>query len=321
MSEGSEPAPVQVERDGRVMTIRLVNPPHNFMNRPMVVELGRVIDELADDPITRSVIITGGIEGKFITHYDVAEILAGAEGLGQTVGPRAAGATLAATAGLGRIPGVGDALRRSPASGVLALREIHDLFLAMNRLDKVLIAAIGGTAMGGGCELALACDLRVMAIDAGEIGLPETLLGIQPGAGGTQRLAHAVGPARALEMILEGEGLDAERAVAAGLATRAVPAAELEAEARRIAERMARRSPHSVAGAKHSIYFGSTAPLPAGLAEERRWFLSGGSTPQAREGLAAYAQQVSETGVAPVDDPEAAQAWRDGLVRDLGRGE
>ncbi|HKJ37114.1 MAG TPA: enoyl-CoA hydratase/isomerase family protein [Solirubrobacterales bacterium] len=314
----SAEAPVQVERDGRVMTVRLVNPPHNFMTRPMVVGLADVVAGLAEDSTIRAVIITGGIEGKFITHYDVAEILAGAEGLSAEVGPRAAGATLAAAAGLERVPGLGDALRRTPASGVLALREIHDLFLAMNRLDKVLIAAIGGTAMGGGCELALACDMRVMAIGAGEIGLPEALIGIQPGAGGTQRLAHAVGPARALEMILEGEGLDAEQAVAAGLATRAVPADRLMDEARTIAERMARRSPHSVLGAKRSIYFGATARLPAGLAEERRWFLSGGSTSQARDGLAAYAAQVEELGRAPVDDPDAAAAWRDGRVRDLG---
>ncbi|MGB2852018.1 MAG: enoyl-CoA hydratase/isomerase family protein [Solirubrobacterales bacterium] len=311
------PAPVQIERNGRVMTIRLVNPPHNFMNREMVIGLERVITGLEGDDSIGAVIVTGGVEGKFITHYDVAEILAGIEGLGQEVGPRLAGATLAAAGGLDRIPRVGEALRRTPAAGVLALREIHELFLRMNRLDKVLIAAIGGTAMGGGCELALACDIRVMAIGAGEIGLPEVLLGIQPGAGGTQRMAHAVGPARALEMILEGESLAAEAAVEAGLVNRAVPAAALMEEARAVAERMARRAPESIAGAKHSVYFGATAPLPAGLAEERRWFLAGATGPRARRGLSAYARQVEESDAAPVDVGELAAAWRAGTAVDL----
>jgi enoyl-CoA hydratase len=308
---------VRVERDGRVMTIRLFNPPHNFMTREMVLGLDRVVGELESDPSIGAAIITGGVEGKFITHYDVAEILSGAERLGQEVGPRLAAAALSATGGLDRIPRVGDALRRTPAAGVLALREIHELFLRMNRLDKVLIAAIGGTAMGGGCELALACDLRVMAIGEAEIGLPETLLGIQPGAGGTQRLAHAVGPVRALEMILEGESLGAEEAVAAGLVNRAVPRAELLEQSRAIAERMARRSPHSIAGAKHSIYFGASAPLATGLAVEQRWFMAGSSTPQARRGLCAYARQVEELGAAPVDDADLRTAWREGTAADL----
>ena len=242
------------------------------------------------------------------------------EGLGQEVGPGLAGAGLAATAGLQRIPGLGGALRRTPASGLLALREIHDLFLRMNRLDKVLIAAIGGTAMGGGCELALACDVRVMAIGCGQIGLPEVLLGIQPGAGGTQRMAHAIGPARALEMILEGAGLEAEEAAEAGLVNHAVPADRLIDEARAIAARMARRSPQSIAGAKHSIYFGATAPLPAGLAEERRWFLAGGTSPAARRGLGAYAQAVEESGAAPVDDPTLLAQWRAGTATELHGG-
>lgn len=313
----SSPAPVQIERAGRVMTLRLVNPPHNFMDRGMVEALIEVVDELERDDSTGAVIVTGGVEDRFITHYDVAEILAGVDELGTQVGAGIAGATLAAAGGLDRIPGVGSALRKTPASGVLALREIHDLFLRMNRLDKILIAAIGGPAMGGGCELALACDLRLMAKGCGTIGLPETTLGIHPGAGGTQRMSHAIGPARALEMIVEGRGLEAEEAERIGLINRAVAKTKLLGDAQRLAERMARRSPASIAGAKHSIYFGATAPLPAGLAEERRWFLSSGTTPQARRGLAAYADVVAESGTPPALDPAQLAAWQDGTVADL----
>ncbi len=313
----ADPHPVQIERAGRVMTVRLVNPPHNFMNRPMVEALTAAVDDLERDDSTGAVIITGGVEGRFITHYDVAEILAGAEELNAQVGAGVAGAALAAAAGLNRIPGVGSALRKTPASGLLALREIHDLFLRMNRLDKILIAAIGGPAMGGGCELALACDLRLMARGVGTIGLPETTIGIQPGAGGTQRMSHAIGHARALEMIIEGSALEAEEAEEIGLINRAVGEAELMTEARRLAERMSRRSPASIAGAKHSVYFGATAPLAAGLAEERRWFLSSGTTPQARRGLTAYARQVEGDDAAPAADDELRRAWQDGTAADL----
>jgi enoyl-CoA hydratase len=313
----TSPVQIQVEPDARVMTVRLVNPPHNFMNRSMVEDLVDLVGELEEDDRIGAVIVTGGIEGKFITHYDVAEIHAGSDGLGQQVGPQVAGMALASTASLDRLPGVGSALRSTPVAGVLELREIHELFLRMNRLDKVFVAAIGGPAMGGGCELALACDLRVMAEDAGPIGLPEVSLGIQPGAGGSQRMARAVGSARALELILEAEGLEAERALEVGLVNRVVPPGELEAAARELAERMARRSPASIAGVKHSIYFGASSPLAAGLAEERRWFLSAASTPQARRGLGLYAEQVEATGVPPWADEELRSSWRAGTVTDL----
>ncbi len=313
----SDVDPVQIEREGPVMTVRLVNPPHNFMNRPMVQGLVALVDELERDDRTAAVIITGGVEGRFITHYDVAEIHAGATELGRQVGPRLAGASLRATAGLERIPGLGDALRRSPAQGIVELHEIHELFLRMNRLDKVFVAAIGGAAMGGGCELALACDLRVIADDAGPIGLPEVTLGIQPGAGGTQRLAHLVGAARALELILEADPLDPSRALELGLVNRVVERERLEPTAREIAERMTRRAASSIAGVKNSVYFGASAPLPAGLAEERRWFLAGATTPAARRGLGAYAAEVESTGRAPAADPELTEPWRAGTVCDL----
>jgi enoyl-CoA hydratase len=313
----TSPAQVQVERDARVMTVRLVNPPHNFMNRAMVEDLIDLVEELEGDDTIGAVIVTGGVEGKFITHYDVAEIHAGSEGLAQQVGPRVAGMTLAATSGLSRLPRAGSALRRTPVAGVVELREIHDLFLHMNRLDKVFVAAIGGPAMGGGCELALACDLRVMAKGTGTIGLPEVSLGIEPGAGGSQRMAHAVGSARALELILEARGLEAEEALEAGLINRVVDPAELETAARELAERMARRSPASIAGVKHSIYFGASSPLPTGLAEERRWFLAAASTPQARRALGLYAEQVEATGVPPWADEELRSNWQAGTETDL----
>ncbi|MGI8728089.1 MAG: enoyl-CoA hydratase/isomerase family protein [Solirubrobacterales bacterium] len=311
---------IEIEREGRVVVARLSNPPYGFMDREMVAGLDELVSSLVGDRSVGSVVITGGQSGRFVTHYDVAEILAGTESFGAEVGPRAAGATLAATGGLRRLPLMGAALKRTQAGGVVELQQIHDLFLRMNRLDKVFIAAIGGPAMGGGCELALSCDLRLMAKGEGRIGLPETTLGILPGAGGTQRMARAVGTARALEMILEGEALEAEAAVEAGLVNRAVPATKLLEEAMEVAERMARRAPGSIAGAKQALYFGASKPLADGLAEERRHFLSAGSAPEAHRAMAAYVAELEESGKVPAADGRRFPKWQAGEVVDMGAG-
>ena len=222
---------IRTERDGRTLTVRIENPPHNFMNRGMVAELDELTRSLEGDRSIGAVVITGGVEDRFITHYDVEEILTGAEGVGMQVSSDVAGASLRAVSGVSRVPGGRAALQGTPAAGMLELHAIHDLFLRIGRLDKVFIAAINGPALGGGCELALACDLRYMARDAGVIGLPEMTLGFNPGAGGTQRLTDVLGPGRALEMILEAEALKPRDALEAGLVHRLVREKDLLAEA------------------------------------------------------------------------------------------
>jgi enoyl-CoA hydratase/carnithine racemase len=307
---------ITTSRDGRVLTVRVDNPPHNFMNRHMVAELDELTRGLEDDRSIGAVVITGGSEDRFITHYDVAEILAGTEAVGMQVSSAAASATLQAVRGMSRLPGGESAVKRTPAAGLLELHGIHDLFNRIGRLDKVFIAAINGPALGGGCELSLACDLRYIASAGGPIGLPELTLGFNPGAGGTQRLTHLIGPGAALEMILEARALTPDEALEVGIVNRVVPPGDLLTEATATAERMARRAPISVAAAKRAVREGATLPLAAGLAIERKWFLACGSKPASHRAMRAYVDQVEREG-APWSNPEMLEPWREGTVVDL----
>jgi enoyl-CoA hydratase len=149
-----------------------------------------------------------------------------------------------------------------------ALRSINSrLMTAVENHGAVSIAAVNGYALGGGCELALACDLRIAAENA-VFGLPEPTLGIIPGAGGTQRLPRIVGLGRAKEMILTGARWDARRALEAGLVSEVVPARELLTAARSLAGRVLALGPLAVRLAKHAVNASSQMPLAAGLLYE-----------------------------------------------------
>ena len=149
-----------------------------------------------------------------------------------------------------------------------ALASINSrLMSAIESHDAVSIAAVNGYALGGGCELALACDLRI-AVEEAVFGLPEPTLGIIPGAGGTQRLPRIVGLGRAKEMILTGARWDAARALEAGLVSRVVPRGELMAAARAMAEQVLALGPLAVRLAKAALNASSNMPLAAGLAFE-----------------------------------------------------
>lgn len=305
---------VRTEQSGRVLTVRLHNPPHNFMNSQMVVELDELTRELESDGSIGAVVVTGDHPESFIAHYDVAEILAGSEQVGRHVPVKAAAGALRATGALARLPGAKQGLRRTPAAGLVELRRIHEVFLRMNLLDKVFVAAINGMATGGGCELALACDLRLISSEGGPIGQPEILLGLVPGAGGSQRLARLLGAGRALELSLEGRGLDPEEAERIGLVHRVVAADRLLEEAQATAERLARRAPETVAALKRAVYLGGSKSLPEGLHMERAGFLATTSSETALRAMRAYAAEVESRGVPPFRDPDAAEPWLEGTA-------
>ena len=153
-----------------------------------------------------------------------------------------------------------------------------------------LIAAVRGFALGGGCELAMACDMIVAAEDA-SFGQPEIMLGVMPGAGGTQRMTRAIGKARTMELVLTGQPLPAQEAAAAGLVTRVVPAAATVDAALELAARIATMPPLAVRAAKAAVREAAEASLRDGLAHERAAFFALFDTQDQAEGMAAFTQK------------------------------
>ena len=160
----------------------------------------------------------------------------------------------------------------------------------MRRVRKPVIAAVAGFALGGGCEVAMMCDI-VIAADTAKFGQPEIKLGIIPGAGGTQRLPRAVGKAKAMDLVLTGRMMDAAEAERAGLVSRVVPAAELMATALAAAETICGLSGPSVMMAKEAIDQAYETPLTVGIAYERRLFQALFGTEDKVEGMAAFLEK------------------------------
>jgi len=155
---------------------------------------------------------------------------------------------------------------------------------------KPTIAAVAGYALGGGCEVAMMCDI-IIAADNARFGQPEIALGTLPGAGGTQRLTRAIGKAKAMEMVLTGRMMDAAEAERSGLVARVVPAAELIGEAMKLAEKIAGLSRPAVVLAKEAVNRAFETGLTEGLRVERRLFHASFATADQKEGMAAFAEK------------------------------
>jgi enoyl-CoA hydratase len=281
---------VTTNRDGRVLTITIDNPPFNFLTAPIVEELDRITKRAATDRSIGAVVIASALDGIFISHYDVAEILESGRAARVSIGHRAASATLALGAAIDRLPGGQWLLEHTPLRGVVLGRRYQRVVRRLRRMDKVTIAAINGRAFGGGCEFALSCDLRLMADDLGKpdgIGQPEILIGVIPGGGGSQMLPRIVGSGRALELMLEGRLLDAQEALAYGLVHRLVPRELLMEEALSTATLLARRAPAAVAAIKRAVHR-SPGRLEAGLRIEAAGFLSTATLPSGTVPMSNY---------------------------------
>lgn len=252
---------IRTKQEGPALMATLSNPPRNYLNGAMVAELDALVDAVEADEGVRALILTGGVEGIFITHYDVGELVR-----------------------------LSDAVRGRPAvEEGQELHAMHRMLLKLQRLSKPVIAAINGVAMGGGCELALACDFRYMA-RGGRIGLQEVRVGILPGAGGTQRLARLLGAAKALELMLLGDTVDAEIAERIGLVHRAVDPDALLREALGLAMELTARPPLSVALIKRCVIEGLELPLEEALRLEQEAFWRTMRSDDAARRMRAYVE-------------------------------
>jgi len=229
----------------------------NALSREMIVSLNDVFKTIKGEPDLRAVILTGAGEKAFCAGTDIGELTELDN----------------------------DQAREVSARGQSLCNEIEICGVPV-------IAAVNGIAAGGGCELALACHLRIAA-DNAQFSLPETKLGVVPAYGGTQRLAREIGEGRALEMMLTGRTLSAAEALRFGLLNRMVPADELLSQAERFAEEIAQLAPLAIRACLEAVTQGSKLSLAEGLALESKLFAELFATDDVREGTSAFLEKRS----------------------------
>lgn len=236
-----------VEQDGRVLTTRVVAPPFNYMTAQMHRDFDALTRAVDDDESVGAVVITGGVDKRYITHFDIGDILAAAERTNRPMSENTLRSIAHGIDAITALPGVEAALENSPLTGVLDITRFVNVVLRIMRSPAVYIGAIGGPCGGGGLELSVAFDVRIAADDE-SVGfiLPELLIGLTTTVGG-QRLAQLIGPDRALEMLLEGRMYTGREALNMGLIRQLVAPGELLATAQELAARYARRNRNTVA--------------------------------------------------------------------------
>jgi enoyl-CoA hydratase len=242
--------PVRVEREGAVALVTIDHPPANAVSRAVIAGIRDAVAEIGREGSgVLAAVLTGQGERFFAAGADITEF---------------------------------------EAAGAENIADGQTLTLEMERCPVPLIAAVNGVAFGGGCELAMACDLRIAASNA-RFGQPEINLGIIPGWGGTQRLTRLIGLTRAMPLLLTGDPVDAQTALQFGLVSAVVEPAELLAAARALAAKIATKAPLAVRATKRAVLQGlETASLPEALAVERQEFTALFGSDDAREGVAAF---------------------------------
>jgi enoyl-CoA hydratase/carnithine racemase len=247
---------VSLDKQGKVALIRLNRPPMNSYDRGFLDELNVAIDELRFDEELRSAVVLSDNPRVFCAGADIQMF--------QT-------ATL--------------------AYKYAFVNHAHEVLNKLEHTPKVIVAAIAGHALGGGLEIALACDLRFAAEGDFRLGLPEVSLGLLPGSGGTQRLTRAIGKARALDLMVRGERITPREAFEIGLVNRLVPADQLVDQAIEYATRLAEGPTFAIGNIKIAAGLGAEMPLEAGLALEREAVYRLFASEDAAEGLAAFGEK------------------------------
>ena len=295
---------IEIEQRGRVLLARLHGGPRGEFGREIAADLAALVTRAETDEGVGGVVITGTHSQRFVAHADLRWLQEGGAA-SPSVGPRAGSAVVHAASAARRIPGIRQLVDRTPLSGAMELVGVHETLLRMNRCGTVFVAALNGSALGIGSELALACDYRLMAAGDHVIGQPEILLGFPPGGGGTQRLARLVGSHQALKLMLDGGGLDAAAAAQIGYVDEVVPPDELLDRALALADRLGQRLKPAVAAVKRAAYIGGSRDLEEGLHVERSEFLSTIASPGAQAAMIAYLERTEVTGDLPLYDPQA----------------
>jgi enoyl-CoA hydratase len=297
------PGTIEIERRDRVLVATLANPPQALMDEAIVGALGELVARADSDPAIGGVVLTGAHESRFVAHYDVGELLEGAKA-SPALSPALARLSLRAAGTVRRVPGGESMLERTPAAGLAALERFKQTLLGIQRCAAVWIAALNGSAMGGGCELALACDVRMMSSGSHLIGQPEILLGFPPGGGGTQRLTRLLGTARALRIVLDGTPLNPTEAAEIGLVDRVVAPDELLDAAVADAARLGSRPKQAIGACKRAVYEGGSLPLDDGLRLENAEFMSAIVGPEAIAAMQSYVNASERLGDLAGYDPE-----------------
>lgn len=247
---------LRVERDGAIATVTLDRPEVlHALDAAMFDELERAFAELSLDKSVRVILLTGSGERAFAAGADIRALV-----------------------------------ETDPRSGQAASERGQHVFLEIERSGKPVIACVNGVALGGGCELALACTFRI-ASERAKLGLPELKLGLIPGYGGTQRLPRLIGRSAALRLMLTGAAVDAPEALRLGLVDEVVPAAELMTRARTVAETIAAMAPLAISAVIQAVARGDGLPIDQAMQIEAEIFGELCGTADKREGLAAFLQK------------------------------
>ncbi len=246
---------IQLIKENGIATITLNRPPMNPLNGRVFQELAAAADEIETDNAVKAVVITGSGDRAFAAGADISEMV-----------------------------------NLAPMEIRVFCQVSRTAFTKIENLSKPVIAAINGAALGGGTELALTCDFR-LAADTAKFGQPEINLGIIPGGGGTQRLSRLIGIAKAKELILLGDIIDAGTAEKLGLVNRVYPAASLMDEAYKLAAKLAAKPAVAVKMAKEAINTGINVDISSGLTLEAGNFVTAFFSEDGKEGLAAFIEK------------------------------
>jgi enoyl-CoA hydratase len=292
---------IEVEQRGRVLIARLHGGPRGEFGPEIAADLEALVSRAETDEDVGAVVITGTHPERFVAHANLRWLQEGGAA-SPSVGPRGASAVVHAARAARAVAGVRQLADRTPLSGAMELLDVHETFLRMNRCGAVFVAALNGSALGIGSELALACDYRLMAAGDHVIGQPEILLGFPPGGGGTQRLVRLVGTHQGLKRMVDGGGLDPEAAADIGYVDEVIPADELIERAVALADRLAQRLKLTVAAVKRAAYIGGSLDLEEGLHVENAEFLSTLASPGAQAAMLAYMKRTEEMGDLPLYD-------------------